>query len=247
VDPTTTGQRRHVCRAVVAAAGYGKTTALRSWYGGEDVRWYRAPPLTAARGAAAATAPPLTLIGATTEAVAAGARTIVIDDAPDLTVDDIRALTDFLADRTDPLTIVVASRWPPPTSVPFGWTEIGPGDLALRRDQVGAILDEYGLADADLADRVCEATSGWPALVHLVAETLRVNGVPAGPLAAAVVEPGGPLAGYVTGEVLSALPADALRLLRLVGDLTPVTTGLCGVLTQRQATTTVPNGRPRPR
>jgi DNA-binding SARP family transcriptional activator/ATP/maltotriose-dependent transcriptional regulator MalT len=210
----------------VAAAGYGKTTALRAWYGGDDVQWYRGAPLT--------------LTGATTAAIDAGARTVVIDDAPDLAAADVRALADLLAERTDPLTIVVASRWPTPTSVPLGWTETGPGDLALRRDQVAAILlDEYGIADADVTDRVCEATAGWPALVHLVAETLRVNGVPAGPLAPAVAEPGGPLAEYLRAEVLAALPADALRLLRLVGDLVPVTAGLCGALNQRQATASV--------
>jgi hypothetical protein len=96
VDPTMAGQRRHACRAVVAAAGYGKTTALRAAYSAGDVRWYRGAPLT--------------LTGATTAAVDDGARTIVIDDAPELTLDDVRTLADLLAELTDPLTIVVASR-----------------------------------------------------------------------------------------------------------------------------------------
>jgi DNA-binding SARP family transcriptional activator len=226
VDVTAAAQRRHVCRAVVAAAGYGKTTALRGWYDGQDARWHRGSTLTPADAVIAATE--------------SGARTVLMDDVPALGADDVRALAELLADLVEPVTVVVSSRWPPPTSALTGWTEVGPADLALRTHRVAALLaDEYGIADTEVAGRVCEATSGWPALVHLVAEELRVNGVPLGPLAPHVTEPGGALAEYVNAEVLAGLPADAVRLLRLVGDLTPVTPGLCAALTQRQATATV--------
>jgi DNA-binding SARP family transcriptional activator len=79
-----------------------------------------------------------------------------------------------------------------------------------------------------------------------VAETLLVDGVPNGPLLPAVTEPGGPVAGYVTAEVLDGLTPDARSLLHMVTDLAPVTAGLCSAiglpLAARDITTLVRTG-----
>src|SRR5581483_4391084 len=63
-----------------------------------------------------------------------------------------------------------------------------------------------------------------------VAETLALQGVPAGPLARVVAEPGGPLATYVAEQVLDGLPEQVRLLLHRAAGLAPVTAGLCAAL-----------------
>ncbi|MGW5556531.1 BTAD domain-containing putative transcriptional regulator [Micromonospora sp. NPDC003944] len=220
------GHQRGVC-CVVAAAGYGKTTALRRWFPPAAARWCRGDE-----------APVRQLVA---DAAGAGDRLIVVDDLPPTSAEQLHLLLDEVGRRADDVTVVLASRWPPPAPATrfLGsglWTELGPADLALSPERIADLItEEYGLSAPDLADRLYAATSGWPALVHLSAETLRLGGVPPGPLAPILSEPGGPIARYIADEVLAALPAEANRLLRQVGSLAPVSVELCRALGHRGA------------
>jgi DNA-binding SARP family transcriptional activator len=165
----------------------------------------------------------------------------VVDDLPPLAAEAVNTLVDSVNDLPETVTVVLSSRWPlaAPATRWIGrgmWTELGPADLALTADEVADLIRaEYALTDPDLAERLHEATGGWPALVHLAAETLRMHGVPRGPLAPAVAAPGSPLAGYLADEVLSVLPPEATRLIRNVGELKPVSAELCRALGHRRA------------
>ncbi|MBF9127905.1 hypothetical protein I0C86_02660 [Plantactinospora sp. S1510] len=226
MHPLRADHQRGIC-CLVAAAGYGKTTALRRWFPRETARWCGDDDGS--------------LHQLVADAVTAGDRLIVVDDLPRTSAEELHPLLDEVARWEQDVTVVLASRWPlpPPPARWLGsglWTEPGPADLALTPERISDLVaDEYGLSDPDLGDRLYAATGGWPTLVRLSAETLRLDGVPPGPLAPALTEPGGPIARYVAGEVLGALPAEATRLLRQVGDLSPVSTELCRVLGHRGA------------
>jgi DNA-binding SARP family transcriptional activator/ATP/maltotriose-dependent transcriptional regulator MalT len=242
VHPSPSAQQRHTCRVVVAAAGYGKTTALRGWFRA-DARWHRGGTAgTAVRDAPLRHADRLARTLA--EDARDGARAIVVDDLPRLPADALRTLLSACAELPDTVSVALSSRWPLAPAAPRlgrgGWTEFGPADLALSEDQVADLLaDEYGLADPELPERVRQATGGWPVLVHLAAETLRRDGVPHGSLLPVLCEPGGPVTSYLAEEVVPTLVPEALRLLRHVGDLAPVSAGLCRALGHRRAAETV--------
>jgi DNA-binding SARP family transcriptional activator len=225
--PDTSGEPRHLL--VVASAGYGKTAAVRAAVGAAPARWLPAGRLAAADLAA----PPV-----------GGAGWLVVDDAPRPHTPAGRALAAALvaalAGLPAGLRMAVTSRWPQDALARRlghdGVTELGPAALALPAEAVGALLaDRYGLASPGLGDRVHEATAGWPALVHLAGQALATHGVPAGPLADALAVPGGPVAGYVTAEVLGPLPAELRRLVATVAPFAPVTPGLGAALGARRA------------
>jgi DNA-binding SARP family transcriptional activator/tetratricopeptide (TPR) repeat protein len=235
LHPSAADRRRHVCRVLVAAAGYGKTTALRRWYPPAAAYWHRGTGLDCP-DTAAKELPRLVC-----DAVHGGARQIVVDDTPPLPPEAVRALVEAIGELPGPVSVVLSGRWPvaaaPVRWLGRGlWSELGPADLALSAEEVAELLaDEYRLSDVDLAERLHDATGGWPALVHLGAQTLRLAGVPAGPLLPAIAAPGGPLAEYLAGEVVAALPATAVRLLRQVADLAPVSGELGRALGHRRA------------
>jgi DNA-binding SARP family transcriptional activator len=242
---------------VCAAAGYGKTTALRAWYPAAGARWHRGLPGGAGDPVGA-------LAGAVLEEARAGAGQIVFDDLPRLPVDTARALTEALARLTGTdralaalatsIDVALASRWPlgsATTALPdTAQAVVGPAELSLPVDRVADLLaDEYDVTDwtaggydagaRDLPERVHQATAGWPALVHLAAEMLRTGGVPHGDLLPVLAAPGGLIAGYLAEEVLPALPEPAFRLLEHVGDLAPVDPDLCRALGHPSAAETV--------
>jgi DNA-binding SARP family transcriptional activator/tetratricopeptide (TPR) repeat protein len=209
---------------------------LRRWFPDSAVHWHR--------GGRACEPDAVDYARMLSDAVSTGVRQIVLDDLPPLDADQVGTIADAVSDLTDPVTVVLASRWP--TATPAArwrgglWSEIGPAELALSVDQVADVIgDEYGLADPELPARLHDATGGWPALVHMAAESLRVNGIPYGPLAPVLAAPQSPLVEFVTEEVLAGLPAEAVRLMRRVGDLAPVTVGLCRALGQRRPDETV--------
>jgi len=232
---------RHTLRVVSAAAGYGKTTALRAWYPAAGARWHRGLPGGTGDPADA-------LAGAMLEEARAGAGQIVFDDLPPLPVDTARALTEALARLTGTegsVDVALASRWPlgtATTALPdMAQAVVGPAELSLPVDRVADLLaDEYDVTDwtaggydagaCDLPERVHQATAGWPALVHLAAEMLRTGGVPHGDLLPMLAAPGGLIAGYLAEEVLPTLPGPAFRLLEHVGDLAPIDPDLCRAL-----------------
>ncbi|MFY1697037.1 BTAD domain-containing putative transcriptional regulator [Solwaraspora sp. WMMA2101] len=217
---------------MVAAAGYGKTTALLRWFPPSSARWWRGSDTT-----------PQRLLDETRST--ADDRPVIVDDLPRLSADEAQAMAAVVDDLPHTATVVLSGRWPLAAPVASGvgrhrWQELGPTDLALTAEAVAELLAvEHGLSDPGLADQVHGATGGWPALVALTAETLRLDGVPPGDLVRAVSQPGSPLATYLTGEVLAGLPSSAVRLLRCAADLAPFSADLGRALGHRQATVTV--------
>jgi DNA-binding SARP family transcriptional activator/tetratricopeptide (TPR) repeat protein len=213
-------------RLVVAAAGYGKTTALRRCYPEPAARWCRVTD-----PAALPTAERLA-------ALAGGAGQLVLDGLPPLPPALAGELLDALAAL--PIPVAIASRWP---LTPSPTRHTRPDDLRLTVAEVATLLrTEYGLPDATLPDRLHEATAGWPALVHLAAETLLTHPVPPhpsgldpDPLLALLAQPGGLLDTYLRSEVIDPLPARTRRLLADLAGLAPVTPGLCAALDHADA------------
>jgi len=220
---------RRACRLVVAATGYGKTTTLRRWFPQAATVWRGGDDL------------PALFAGGFTELAEQARRTsglqVVVDDLPRLSTEDTRALLTAAVSLSTVGRVALSSRWPlDPVDAGAPVTEVRPADLALSPDEVTELLaTRYGLTDPTVPDRVHQATAGWPALVHLAAETLLWGGVPAGSLLPVIAERGSPLAGYLTDEVLARLPAEVRRLIRDVVDLAPVTLGLCHALGHRPA------------
>lgn len=217
---------------MVAAAGYGKTTALRRWFPPSGAHWWRGPEATPQRLADEIRA-------------VVDDRPLIVDDLPRLSAGAVQALAAAVDDLPDTATVVLSSRWPPAAATAgwvgrYGWQELGPADLALTAEEVADLLAaEHGLSDPALADQVYGATGGWSALVALTAETLRLDGVPPGDLVSAVSQPGSPLATYLTVEVLAGLPSATARLLRCAADLTPFSAELGRALGHRRATESV--------
>ncbi|GAB3837320.1 hypothetical protein GCM10029963_02170 [Micromonospora andamanensis] len=221
-------QQRGRLWLVVAAAGYGKTTALRRLFPGPAVRWRRECDVD-------------TLLSGELAELAAGTTQLVLDGLPAMPERTEQALLHAIAGLPDGVRLALSSRWPVGCAA-SSWltrmapTQLRPAELSLTADQVDEVLKaEYGLTAPALAQRVHEVTAGWPALVRLVAETLVAEGVPTGPLLPAVTEPGGLVTGYVAEEVLGPLPEDLRRLLHEVADLAPVTAGVCAVAGHRAA------------
>ncbi|NGM15260.1 hypothetical protein ENC19_22715 [Verrucosispora sp. CWR15] len=215
-------QQRGRLWLVVAAAGYGKTSALRRLFPGPTVRWQRDCDVDA-------------LLGGGLAELATGTTQLVLDGLPAMSERTEQALLHAVAGLPDGVRLALSSRWPVGCAASSWLTrmapaQLRPAELSLTTDQVEEVLHtEYGLTVPTLAQRVHEITAGWPALVRLVAETLVAEGVPAGPLLPAVTEPGGLVTGYLTEEVLGPLPEDVRRLLHEVADLAPVTAGVCAV------------------
>lgn len=203
-------QRQCRLLVVVAAAGYGKTTAMRAALPAGRVHWCSG--LAELPAAAGESEPDW----------------IVLDDVPRLSPDQTRRLLTSIAELPDSVRIAVLARWPLAAPV-SGWrgrgllAEIDPADLALTPAAVSATLArDHGLDDPVLARQVHQATAGWPALVHLTGQAL-IDGA----AMTAVAAPGTPLASYVEEEVLGPLPATVVRLVRQLSELAPVSASLC--------------------
>jgi DNA-binding SARP family transcriptional activator len=210
--------RRHRCVFVAAAAGYGKTTAVRDALAGADAAWL-----------SGADARDLDDAARDLDDAARAHAWVVVDDLPRLTAERYHALVTAVLDQ--PARVVLASRWPVGRAV-SRWrgrglvTEVAPADLRLPPDRVAALLcAPYGIHDAAVARQVHDLTGGWPALVHFAGEALAAGAAPA-----AVADPGTPLATYVADEVLGPLPPDAARLVRAAADLAPLSAPLCRTL-----------------
>jgi DNA-binding SARP family transcriptional activator/ATP/maltotriose-dependent transcriptional regulator MalT len=193
------------CLLLVAAAGYGKTTALES---------------TCA--VVPAFSEPSTL-------------DVGVDDVCRLTEPDQVRLARWAAGLGSGVRVSLAARRPLApaalAALPGPVAERGPADLALTRDQVLRTLrDEHGVGDADLAFLAYELTAGWPALVHLAGAALDRQGAGRHDLLAALSEPGTVGASWVRDQVLVDLPASVTRLLDTVADLGPLSEPLCAAL-----------------
>lgn len=188
---------------VMAAAGYGKTTALRRRFPGAEVRWYDGTRLRASTDLARLLREP-------------DSTSIVVDDLPPVTP---TALRKAIASRPLGVAVAVATRYA--VDLADRHEYVGPGQLALDEDATAELLArEFGVPDPDLADVVHQATGGWPALIRLAAPHLATVDPTGTDLAPVLEKAVGP---YLEREVLGALPPAALELLRDVAGLAPVT------------------------
>lgn len=214
--PALAVQRQCRLILVTAAAGYGKTTAVRAVLPVERVRWCS---------------------GLTEMPVDDPDHDwLVLDDVPRLSSDQTRALLAPVTELPESARVAVLSRWPLAAPV-SGWrgrgllAEVDPADLALTPAAVAAILArDYGVDDPALARQVHRATAGWPALVHLASQ-----GLLDGAALTAVAAPGSPLAAYIDEELLGPLPATAVRLVRRITELAPVSAPLCRAIGHQSA------------
>jgi DNA-binding SARP family transcriptional activator len=224
------------CVVYSAAAGYGKTRALR----------------------AAAPDGALVLGPADIEAVVAdpgrpldlGPRIghVVVDGLSDLPIAAQRRLAESLGRLESAIRVTLASRRPLSRDVTSRLgrpvVERGASDLALDRDDVSTLLcGEFGIDDPVAADAVFEVTRGWPWLVHLAGEAIGPDRVPIDELLAAISEPGTAGGSWLQGEVVAALDPATRRLLTLLTDLDPVTDDLVRVLLDASDTSATSTGR----
>jgi len=173
---------------VSAAAGYGKTTRVRSRLRGEPARWHTGPGAAEALRAIAAGGSPGSAAGldlaagASSPAAArrseAPAQWVVLDD-PSATREAVGGwLAGVLAAPSPPPPVILITRRVPDARLAKSrmdglLTELGPAELALSAVGVSRLLSsEYGVADSAMADRLHRLTRGWPALVHLAARAL---------------------------------------------------------------------------
>ncbi len=188
---------------VVAAAGYGKTTAL------DAARPDGGRVLTA---------------GAAVEGDLAATVWTAVDGLDELTAPELRALLDRVAAAPADHTVVLASRAPlteEQRALLRGQVyDRGAADLALDQQDVARVLrEEYAVTDPGVAVRVRTLTAGWPALVHLAGDALA-----AGADVASLGTHEGDLRTWVRLNVLDGLGPEERGLLELgvqVGVLTP--------------------------
>ncbi|OJF10212.1 tetratricopeptide repeat protein, partial [Couchioplanes caeruleus] len=186
---------------VLAAAGYGKTRAVRAWLGDTAATWHSGADL------------------AGEAATGDGDRVTVVDD---LHLASAGALAAWLAPALKAGSrLILVTRSPVPGAVlrsfPDVAVEVGPARLALTPERTARLLRRrYGLADRDLAARVHRLTCGWPVLTHHLGAALAADPALAdagGPSEETLAVPGTPVAGYLAAEVLDVLPAAGRRLL----------------------------------
>src|SRR5262245_56485098 len=92
---TTADRPPRRCRLLVAAAGYGKTTALRRWYPAASALWYAGEEV---RGLLAS--------GFAKEGQ------FVLDDLPRLDEAEAERLLELVDELPDTVSVAIASRWP---------------------------------------------------------------------------------------------------------------------------------------
>lgn len=267
--------------AVVAGAGFGKSTLLAAWAADLECAWYSltakdtALPwlergivrAIAARIPAAATAAEVaTVLGgaARDELLHADAFVAVLCDALDdaLTHDLVLVLDDVHELATSPaaiglveslcrhapatLHVVLASRSSPPFPIERlraqnQVLELSSRELAFTEEEIDRLLAaSVGEGRPELARRVYELTSGWPALVRLAVETLKL--VPRAEGARTLDElrrPGSTVFGYLAEEVFRGEPERVRELVRTVALLERFTPDLCEELGIDRAAETI--------
>ncbi|WP_433111249.1 hypothetical protein [Micromonospora sp. CA-246542] len=205
---------------LVAAAGYGKSTALEAIGGDGPTACHRAADLIDA------------LSHPTGPSDADPPARIAVDEVSALTGDEQLALVRLLGALPGQPAVTLAARHPLADAARSACVGTvvhrGPETLALGRDQVARILrDEHAVPDSDLAYLVYELTAGWPAWVHLAGDALGRQGVGRRELLAALTEPGTAGGQFARDEILTDLPARVARLLGGIHRLDPITAPLC--------------------
>ncbi|MEU8183678.1 BTAD domain-containing putative transcriptional regulator [Micromonospora sp. NPDC049044] len=205
---------------LVAAAGYGKTTALETIGGDGPSACHLATDLIDA------------LSHPTNPSAAYPLARVAVDEVSALTEDDQLALIRLLSAWPGQPAVTLAARQPLADAVRGACAgpvvHRGPETLSLGRDAVARILrDEHAVPDSDLAYLVYELTAGWPAWVHLAGDALGRQGVGRRELLAALTEPGTAGGHFARDEILADLPPPVAELLGRVHHLDPITAPLC--------------------
>jgi DNA-binding SARP family transcriptional activator len=193
---------------VVAAAGYGKSTALDVARPGDGLT-------QSARAALDSLA---------------SADWIAIDDLHELAATEQTRLMAEVAALPRGTQVVMASRTPlapEARRVLRGQLrELGPVDLVLEPYDVRRVLvDEYGLLDPELPIEVHRLTAGWPALVHFAAQALVPD--PGIDLRTALASQSAPTMSWLRDEVLTAIPSGSQRLLECLSGLGAIRPEVC--------------------
>jgi DNA-binding SARP family transcriptional activator/tetratricopeptide (TPR) repeat protein len=202
---------------VHAAAGWGKTTAVRGWLGNTDARWLRGADL----GPDLPATPGVTVVD--------DLRLGPADELPPPPGDGARLV---LVTRT----ALPVRPWPADISP----AEVGPPRLALSAAAVARLLARrYAVHDAELAAWVHRATAGWPGLVHLLGTALAGTGATGGGSderrLAALAAPGTAAFEYIRTEVIEYLSEPARRLLADGAHLESIRSELATALGHRRA------------
>ncbi|WP_433461100.1 hypothetical protein [Micromonospora sp. CA-248212] len=205
---------------LVAAPGYGKSTALEVIGGDGPTACHRAADLLDA------------LSHPSGPSDAHPPARVAVDEVSALTGDEQLALVRLLGALPGQPAVTLAARHPLADAARSACAgpvvHRGPETLALGRDQVARILrDEHAVPDSDLAYLVYELTAGWPAWVHLAGDALGRQGVGRRELLAALTEPGTAGGQFARDEILTDLPAQVARLLGDIHHLDPITAPLC--------------------
>jgi DNA-binding SARP family transcriptional activator/tetratricopeptide (TPR) repeat protein len=155
---------------------------------------------------------------------------LVIDDFHELPAGEpgVRVVEGLVRGAPPRLHLIITSRWPLPFPIERlrgqgQVIELTGDQLRFDRSEVEAILLRLDPPAPGLTDDLMARTEGWPALVRLVVESMRVE-VPERRERALqrLVEPGGRLVAYVTEEVLGHEPEAILEVLRIAAGFEPV-------------------------
>ncbi len=197
---------------LVAAAGYGKTSALEADRPADGV---------------------LVRAGELLDGPLPYAPWLGVDDLDVLTPGQQHALLQRLAGLPAHVGLALASRSVVPLDALRGQVQQrGPRHLALDDYGIATVLaEEYGVLDPDAAVAVRRLTAGWPAMVHFAGDLIAYH--PDVDVADALSRPGSPAAEWVRSTVVAGLPESARTALGLMADLGPVTPGLRELLTRQ--------------
>lgn len=198
------------CTLVVAAAGYGKTTAVRSSLPPGSAVWLS--------GVAGDRVVEHLVEAGATAGCAHRPRYLVVDDLAEVPADTLPAVLGAVGQLPSATRVVLIARSLPQPPLPRcgrgQLREVVAADLAMSADAVADLLRrDYRIADAALAAGIHALTAGWPALVHLVARAVD-PGTAVAALLDVVVAPGATVAGFLVEEVLDQLPPAIRRLVR---------------------------------
>lgn len=202
---------------IVAAAGYGKSTALDAACppGGvlgtaTDLRLSRPPD------------PPF----------------VGVDDFDRISAEEQLGLAAQLGRLPATTVLMLAAREPvaPEVVSALGGQAFrrGPADLALNEYDVARVLnEEYATSDAEAAPAVAAITGGWPALVHFAGDRLRRGSI--AELCTDLSQPGSACAEWIAARVTATIPAWARLLLGALARIGPITPAAAAVLDEEAA------------
>lgn len=237
-DALATATRNRVC-LVIAAAGWGKTTAVRSWAASAgDTAWWFPEGSGDDAGRLLATlvdAARPHLPGPAPEPDRGAVRDwlrelpvdlhLVVDDLHEAGEHAAALLADLCRSAPPRLRIVLLSRHEPPFSLERlrgqgKVSEIDAGLLAFDADEIAELIERsLGTADVALAHELGERTGGWPAAVCRAIDSLRTVPEPRG----GGLPPATRFHPYLAEEVLDREPErarHALHRLAVLGDVT---------------------------